>query len=73
MFCLIFVVLQNYRYFLSQNLDLTTMTHHLEDEHQIYYCQQNGYWDGTLIRIQIAGTDQNTATDQTCQLKIYNK
>lgn len=48
--------------------------HHLEEDHQMYYCQQVGYWNGTLIRLRTIGTDENdTSTEQTCELKIYNK
>lgn len=47
--------------------------HHIEEDHQMYYCQQNGYWNGTFIRIRIMGTDGDASVEQTCELKIYNK
>lgn len=71
----LFNYLQNFRYFLSQNLDLTTSMN-IDEDHQMFYCTQDGYWNGTLIRMRTANNDFNTNngnSNEIYELKIYNR
>lgn len=55
---------QNIPFTLSQNLDSTVSVNY-EEDHQMFFCSHEGYWNATLIRIRSVNDDYD--------MKIYNK
>lgn len=46
---------------------------HFEEDHQMFYCQQDKYWNGTLIRIRTVSDPEDTDSGEAYEIKIYNK
>lgn len=47
---------------------------HFEEDHQMFYCPQDGYWNGTLIRTRIVDdVEQVDSKSEIYEMKIYNR
>lgn len=61
---------------MSQNLNISESLNSLEEDHRMYYCQQeHGYWSGTLIRIRTVNDTKQTNEEEKefYEMKIYNR
>ncbi|XP_031617868.1 uncharacterized protein LOC116337438 isoform X2 [Contarinia nasturtii] len=65
----------NYHQFtLSQNLSSALSSGHFEEDHQILYCPQDGYWYGMLIRIRnFTNAVKSVDSSNTYEIKLYNR
>ncbi|XP_055321469.1 uncharacterized protein LOC129577824 [Sitodiplosis mosellana] len=62
-----------HQFTLSQNLDRTSSMSHFEEDHQMFYCPQDGYWFNTLIRIRDANDIENVGSSVAYDMKVYNR
>lgn len=61
--------IQEFKFSLSQNVNQTTLGNWTDEDHQLFYCHQDGYWNGTMIRIRTIKKD----SVDVYEMKIYNR
>lgn len=62
-----------FQFTLSQNVDRTISMGRFEEDHQMFYCPQDGYWHNTLIRIRNAKGVENVGLSVAYEMKVYNR